>query len=92
MFAALRPHRLVWWLLRRARKPWARRLRALPLLGVAVHVLSHRLWPSGRRTWAPVSAGAASGLILLIDPRYDAKLAAGTAEEELQARLVDLVR
>jgi FkbM family methyltransferase len=91
VLAVLRPHRLVWWLLRKARNPWAVRLRALPLVGAGIHLVSHQLWPTGRRTWASVSEGAASGLTLLIDPRYDAKLAAGTVEQELQARLVDLV-
>jgi len=90
--ARLRPRRLVWWLLARARESWAVRVRALPLVGGAVHSVSHRLWPTGRRAWVEVEAGAARGLELLLDPRFDAKLASGEVEPELQARLPGLVR
>lgn len=84
--------RLVWWLLSRARDSWAIRVRELPVVGGAVHAISHRLWPVGRRTWIEVEAGLAGGLSLLLDPRYDAKLVSGRVEAELQARLPDLVQ
>ena len=86
-----RPRRLVWWLLGRARARWAVRMRELPLVGGVVHALSHRLWPKGRRAWVVVESGAARGLALLLDPRFDAKFASGELEPELQARLPALV-
>ena len=82
----------MWWLLAHARTRWAVRIRALPFVGGVVHAVSHRVWPSGRRDWVEVERGQARGLSLLLDMRYDAKLASGDAEPELQARLSSLVR
>jgi FkbM family methyltransferase len=84
--------RLVWWLLGRAPQRWALRVRGLPLVGPSVHAVSHRLWPTGRRAWVEVETGAARGLAFLLDPRYDAKIASGEIEPELQARLPELIR
>jgi FkbM family methyltransferase len=39
-----------------------------------------------------VETGAARGLAFLLDPRYDAKIASGEIEPELQARLPELIR
>jgi FkbM family methyltransferase len=39
-----------------------------------------------------VETGAARGLAFLLDPRYDAKIASGEIEPELQARLPELAR
>lgn len=91
-FSRLRPRRLVWRALGAARDGWAVRLRGLPVIGGAVHAASHRLWPAGRRTWIEVESGAARGLSLLLDPRFDAAFASGRVEYELQARLPALVR
>jgi FkbM family methyltransferase len=88
----LRPRRIVWWLLSRARGSWALRLRGLPLVGLAVHAASHRLWPPGRLAWVTVEAGPARGIELLVDPRFDAKSWLGELEPELQERLSALVR
>jgi FkbM family methyltransferase len=88
----LRPRRLVWWLLGSARAGWAVRLRELPVLGGVVHAVSHRVWPKGRRDWFEVEAGLAEGLVLLLDPRFDAKFASGAVEPELQARIPQLVQ
>jgi FkbM family methyltransferase len=91
-YDGLHPRRLAWWLLRRARDGWAVRLRNLPLAGSIVHTVSHRVWPSGRRAWFEIAAGSGLGLWLLLDPRYDSRLATGEVEPELQARLSQLVR
>ena len=71
---------------------WAIWLRGLPVIGRWVHVLSHRLSPSGRRDWVAVRAGRVTGFELLVDPRYDAKYVTGEAEPEVQAALAELVR
>jgi FkbM family methyltransferase len=68
------------------------RLVRLPLLGSAVHALSHRVAPPGRREWTRVRSGPAAGIELLLDARYDAAFARGTVEADVQARLVELVR
>jgi FkbM family methyltransferase len=86
------PRRLVWWLLARARSNWALRLRSLPLVGSIVHVCRHRLWPRGSRTPVEVKAGLGKGLMLELDPRYEAKLWRGDLEPEVQRRLDGLVR
>jgi FkbM family methyltransferase len=83
--------RLVWWLLRHAADPWAMRVRRLPLVGRAVHAVSHSVWSPGTRAWVRVQRGPAEGIELLLDLRYDAKLREGDLEPELQARLPKLV-
>jgi FkbM family methyltransferase len=88
---SLRPRRLVWWLLGSAGAGWAVGLRDLPLFGGVVHAVSHRVWPKGCRDWFEVETGLAEGLVLLLDPRFDANVASGAVEPELQARLPQLI-
>jgi FkbM family methyltransferase len=82
---------LVRWALAHSGSTAARRLRRLPLVGGAVHTLSHRLSPPGRREWSVVATGPARALKLYADPRYDVAYLRGDAEPQLQRVLLDLV-
>ena len=46
-------------------------LRGVPLLGSILRSLVRNLLPSGMRVWDRVPAGAAKGLWLCADPRYE---------------------
>ncbi|HET7572838.1 MAG TPA: FkbM family methyltransferase [Gaiellaceae bacterium] len=73
-----------------ANTPAARRLRRVPLLGPALHALSHRVSPPGRREWVEVESGPGRGLRLLLDPRFDVRYWRGDAEPALQELLLEL--
>ncbi len=64
-----------------------RPVRRAPVVGELVHRLVGKFLPDGTRVAVNVSAGAAAGLSLSVDPRYEAPYAAGDYEERLLAVL-----
>jgi FkbM family methyltransferase len=60
-----------------------RPIRQLPLVGELVHGLVRKVLPAGTRLPVKVRSGAAAGLYLSIDPRYEAQYAAGKYETSL---------
>ena len=83
---------LLFRLVGRAGRASAQRLRRLPVLGPALHRVSHRLSPPGVRAWMEIRAGAGRGLWLRLDPRYDAKYWRGDVEPLVQKRLTELLQ
>lgn len=70
---------------------WSRRLRAVPLVGSALHALSHRVSPPGKKLWLEVQAGPGEGLRLQLDPRYEGEFWLGTHERVVQEHLAALL-
>ena len=64
-----------------------RALRGVPLLGRAIHKLSHRLVGSDEKVWAQVQQGPAQGLWLELNPRTGQNYLRGNVEAATQAIL-----
>jgi len=59
------------------------KLRQIPLLGGLFHGIARSVLPSGTHVTTRVRQGRAAGLVLSLDPRYEAPYAAGLHETEL---------
>jgi FkbM family methyltransferase len=57
--------------------------RRVPLVGGILHTLARRAVPEGTRVSVQVRSGLGTGLVLLVDPRYEAHYAAGLYENAL---------
>lgn len=64
------------------------RVRQIPLLGGVLHKLAVNVLPSGTRVVTRVREGRGEGLLLSVDPRYEASYAAGFHEAALVEFLV----
>jgi FkbM family methyltransferase len=59
------------------------RAREVPILGKLLHKLALRVLPGGTRVTTCVRRGLGSGLVLTLNPRYEAQYATGTYEVAL---------
>jgi len=64
--------------------PTVRSLRQVPLLGRAIHGISHLFLPWNTRTWVEVESGLGRGLKLRLNPRYDSGFWRGDYEGDIQ--------
>jgi len=58
-------------------------IRKVPVVGTLVHGLVRKILPPGTRLSVTVRSGVAAGLVLSVDPRYEAWYAAGAHETHL---------
>jgi FkbM family methyltransferase len=58
-------------------------VRRIPVIGKIVHGLVRKILPAGTRLSVAVRSGVAAGLLLSVDPRYEAGYAAGVHETRL---------
>ena len=69
-----------------------RSLRNIPLVGVFIHRLSHRILPQDQKAWARVKTGPAQDIWLQLNPRTGQNYIQGDAESAVQSILAERLR
>jgi FkbM family methyltransferase len=69
-----------------------RSVRKVPLLGDAVHRISHRVLPGNERIWAQIETGPSQGLWMELNARTGQSYFRGDAEAPVQKALAEKLR
>ena len=68
------------------------KLRALPILGWALHSLARVVIPNGTRVWLQIPSGEGKGLWMHLDSRFEIDYASGNYEPMIETLLLSSLR